>query len=195
MYFTVLIFAFSLLLPLLTMRSFSDDRKMKTEQLLITSPVTLPGMVAAKFLAAFTMFVGTYLVSCFNYIILYIYKDQSHVIVEQNTAVLFGYSVAVILLGAAFIAIGIFVSSLTEHQMTAAIATVGILLLCLCCNFLNDYISFYPLRAVFNWISIYSRFQAFTYGYFDVNAVIYYMSIVIVFLFLTVRIYEKRRWE
>lgn len=195
LYFTILIYGFSLLLPLLTMRSFADDRRMKTEQLLLTAPVSIGGMVGAKFLAAYTMFVGTYAVSCLNFALLYIYNDNSGVVVEKNTAILFGYSIAILLLGAAFIAIGIFVSALTEHQITAVIVTVAILLFCLCCNMLNSVIAFYPLRALCNWLSIYSRFQNFAYGIFDFNALIYYFSITVVFLFITARVYEKRRWE
>ena len=194
-YFTILIYGFSLLLPLLTMRSFADDRRMKTEQLLLIAPVSITGMVAAKFLAAYTMFAGTYAVSCLDFALLYIYNKNDGVVVEKNGAMLIGYSVAILLLGAAFIAIGIFVSALTEHQITAVIVTAAILLFCLCCNMINNAISFYPLRALCNWLSIYSRFQNFMYGIFDFNAVLYYTSITVVFLFVTVRVYEKRRWE
>lgn len=193
-YFTVLIFGFSFLLPLLTMRLFADDRRMKTEQLLLTAPVSVGGMVGAKFLAAYTVFAGTYAVSALDFLLLYIYNDTSGVVTEKNTAILVGYSIAVLLLGAAFIAVGVFVSSLTEHQITAVIATIAILVFCLCCGMLNSVISFAPLRSVLSWLSIYSRFQNFSYGVFDFNAIIYYLSITFVFLFVTVRVYEKRRW-
>mgnify|MGYP001117100977 FL=1 len=193
-YFTVLIFGFSFLLPLLTMRLFADDRRMKTEQLLLTAPVSIGGMVGAKFLAAYTVFAGTYAVSALDFLLLYIYNDTSGVVTEKNTAILVGYSIAVLLLGAAFIAVGVFVSSLTEHQITAVIATIAILVFCLCCGMLNSVISFAPLRSVLSWLSIYSRFQNFSYGVFDFNAIIYYLSITFVFLFVTVRVYEKRRW-
>lgn len=59
---------------------------------------------------------------------------------------------------------------------------------------LNSYIPFAPVREVLSWLSIYSRFANFTYGVFDFNAILYYFSISFVFLFLTVRVYEKRRW-
>ena len=193
-YFTVLIFGFSFLLPLLTMRLFADDRRMKTEQLLLTAPVSIGGMVGAKFLAAYTVFAGTYAVSALDFLLLYIYNDTSGVVTEKNTAILVGYSIAVLLLGAAFIAVGVFVSSLTEHQITAVIATIAILVFCLCCGMLNSVISFAPLRSVLSWLSIVSRFQNFSYGVFDFNAIINYLSITFVFLFVTVRVYEKRRW-
>lgn len=187
-YFTIIMFVFSILVPLLTMKIFADERRMKTEQLLLTAPVSLPGMVAAKFLAAYIMFAGTFLVSCLDFYVLFKYG-------EPQPGVLFGYVVSILLLGGAFVAIGVFVSALTENQITAAVVTIGILLLMLSINFLNSYIDVTWLRVVLNWISIYGRFSNFTYGIFDFSALLYYASIIVVFLFLTVRVYEKRRWE
>ena len=63
-YFQMMIFGYIVIVPLLTMRSFAEERRTKTEQLLMTSPVSITGMIMAKFLAAFTMFAGTVLVSC-----------------------------------------------------------------------------------------------------------------------------------
>lgn len=188
MYFTILMFMFSILVPLLTMKIFADERKLKTEQLLLTSPVSLTGMVSAKFLAAYTMFAGTFIISCLDFFVLFKYG-------EPQPGVLFGYCIGILLLGGAFVAIGVFVSSLTENQIAAAVGTIAILLLMLMINFLNSYIDATWIRTALNWVSIYSRFFNFTYGIFDINAIIYYASIIVVFLFLTVRIYEKRRWE
>ena len=187
-YYITVMFMCSILVPLLTMKSFSEERKLKTEQLLLTSPVSLGSMVGAKFLAAYTMFAGTFLISCFDYVVLFRYGDPT-------PGILFGYTIAMLLLGAAFVAIGIFVSSLTENQLTAAVGTIAILIFMLMINFLNEYIDFAAVRVVLNWLSIYSRFFNFTYGIFDFAALVYYASISIVFLFLTVRVYEKRRWE
>jgi ABC-2 type transport system permease protein len=187
-YFTVLMFIFSILVPLLTMRVFADERKMRTEELLMTAPISINSMVAAKFLAAYTMFASTFILSLFNYYVLFKYG-------KPQPGVLFGYAVGILLLGGAFVAIGIFVSSLTENQITAAVGTIAILLLMLCVNFFNSYIDITWIRTVLNWISIYSRFGNFTYGVFDFTSLLYYASIMFVFLFLTVRVYERRRWE
>ena len=187
-YYVMLLFVFSILIPLLTMKIFSDERKLKTEQLLLTAPVGLVSMVVAKFLSAYTMFAGTYLVSCLNYYVLFKYG-------KPTAGVIYGHIIGILLIGAAFVAIGVFVSSLTENQISAAVLTITILLGTLVINFLNDYIDIAFIRVILSWISIYSRFFTFTYGIFDINACIYYFSIVIIFLFLTVRIYEKRRWE
>ena len=71
-YFFYLIIAFVILIPLLTMRLFAEERKMRTEQMLLTAPVTITGMVLGKYLAALTLFVGGVLLSCINFIPLYV---------------------------------------------------------------------------------------------------------------------------
>ena len=146
------------------------------------------GMVVAKFLAAFTIFAVTYLVSCINFIALYEYGTP-------NTAILFGSSIALLLVGGACIAIGVFVSSLTENQLIAALSTILIILFFMMTSALNAYIDSAVIRTVLNWVSIFERFSNFAYGYFDINAIVYYASISFAFLFLTVRVYEKRRWS
>ena len=71
-YFFYLIVAFVILIPLLTMRLFAEEKKMRTEQMLLTAPVTITGMVLGKYFAALTLFVGGVLLSCINFIPLYI---------------------------------------------------------------------------------------------------------------------------
>ena len=171
------------------MKSFSEERKMRTEQLLLTSPISLMGMVFAKFLAAFTMFAGTFIFGALMmFPTLYMYG-------EPNTAVLILSTIGILLIGAAFIAIGLFVSSLTENQLVAAVGTMGILIFLLLVGLLTSYIDVYAVRVVIDWISIYSRFGNFSYGILDPATLVYYFSICFVFMFLTVRIYEKRRWS
>ena len=208
-YFTVMMFAMGILIPLLTMRLFAEEKKLRTEQLLLTAPVTITGMVMGKYLAALTLFVSTVLVSCINFIPIYLIADTeragastSFTHIGPNTPQLIGSLVALLLIGAAFIAIGMLISSLTENQLSAAVITIGILAAMVLLNLLNNItdsdgqqiISFYPVRALINWISIMSRFANFSYGIFDFAALLYYVSISAVFVFLTVRVYEKRRW-
>ena len=102
--------------------------------------------------------------------------------------------IALLLVGAAFISVGMLISSLTENQMISAIGTITVLAFLLCITVVNQYISFEPVRVFFNWLSIYARFTNFTLGYFDIAALIYYASFAFVCLFVTVRIFEKRRW-
>ena len=187
-YFSMLLMIFIIVLPLLTMKLFSDERRLRTEALLLSAPVSLMGMVMAKFLAAYTVFAGTFLISCFDFVALYTHG-------EPNTAIILGNIIAILLVGGACIAIGVFVSSLTENQLIAAIGTMLIIALFVFTTVLNSHIDSYAVRAVLSWISILDRFYNFSYGYFDFNAILYYISLSFVFLFLTVRIYEKRRWS
>ena len=122
-YFTLMIVAFVILIPLLTMRLFSEERKMRTEQLLLTAPVTITGMVMGKFCAAFTLFLGCLGVSCINLIPLYAIaavetKNLGHdtTYVGPVSAEIVGCLIGLILIGAAFIAIGTLISSLAENQ-------------------------------------------------------------------------------
>lgn len=187
MYFQLLMIAYVVILPLLTMKSFSEEKKQGTEQLLLTSPVSLVSMVAAKFLACFTMFVSTIVISCIYFYPVSLYG-------EINVGKLVGCLMGMVLIGACFIAIGLFVSSLTENQFVAAMGTIGILVLLVVLGVMNTYISSDFINSVIGWVSIYARFTNFTYGIFDVASVVYYISIAFVFCFLTVRVYEKRRY-
>jgi ABC-2 type transport system permease protein len=186
-YFQMMIFGYIVIIPLLTMRSFAEERRTRTEQLLMTSPVTIPAMVFAKFLAAFTMFAGTVLLSCVYYLPLFGYG-------EPNVARAFGCLIAMLLLGMCFIAVGVFVSTLTESTVTASIGTMAILLVFVVAAIFNNLIDSYVIRSVLSWISVYSRYVNFTYGIFDIAAAVYYVSITAVFLFLAIRVYERRRY-
>lgn len=186
-YYTFIIFAFAILIPLLTMKLFSDEKRLKTEALLMSSPVSLFGVVMAKYLAALTMFAATFALSCVNLIPAYLYGNQ-------NTAVIIGNIFSVLLIGCAFIAIGVFMSSLTENQLVAAITTIAAIVLFLVIGMFSSGIGFAPLRIVLDFFSIFNRFTMFTYGIIDWSALVYYASVSFVFLFLTVRVYERRRW-
>ncbi len=188
MYYQFLMFAYVVVVPMLTMRTFAEERRTKTEQLLLTSPVSLFSIVMAKFLAAFTMFLGTIAITLVYVIPLLIYG-------EPNMGRVFGCMIADVLVGMCFIAVGIFVSSLTDNQFTAALGTVGILVALLGVSMINSQIDSYFWRSVLGFISIYSRYSNFTYGLFDYAAAFYYISIAGIFLFLSVRIYERRRWN
>lgn len=188
MYYQALMFAYIIILPLLTMKSFAEDRRTRTEQLLMTSPVGLFSIVAAKFLAAFTLFFCTIAVTALYFIPLSLYG-------EFNWGRAFGCMIAVIFVGMCFIAIGIFISSLTANQFTAGLGTIGVLLALMGISLSNSLIDFYPVRKVLAFISIYARYAAFTNGIFDFSAAFYYLSICAIFLFLAYRVYEKRRWS
>ena len=201
-YFTIMMFAMGILIPLLTMRLFAEEKKLRTEQLLLTAPVTITGMVMGKFLAALTVFGGSLLVSCINFIPIYTTAaaergNQTYEFyhIGPVTGQLIGNLVGLLLIGAAFIALGTFISALTENQLAAAVITISVIALMLGLGLVNSLIDVYWIRAVLSWISIYSRFGNFQNGLFDFAAILYYASICFVFVFLTVRVYEKRRWN
>lgn len=201
-YFTTLIFAFVILIPLLTMRLFAEERKMRTEQLLLTAPVTITGMVMGKFLAAFSLFLGCVAVSCVNFIPLYAIAatERGNLAYDTTyigpvTAQIVGCLIGIILIGAAFIAIGTLISSLTENQLAAAIVTMAVILALIGVGMLSSLIDVYWIRLALSFISVIGRFSNLANGVFDISAVVYFVSLIFVFLFLTVRVYEKRRWN
>lgn len=208
-YFTYLIFTLIILIPLLTMRLFAEERKMRTEQLLLTSPITLTGMVLGKYFAALTIYVSGVLLSCINFIPLFIIgaaerggESYSSVHIGPIGGQIVGSVVAVILLGAALIAIGTLISSLTENQLSAAVITIGVIAALLLLNVFNvltdsngqPLIGSYAVRFVIDWVCLLSRFTSFSNGIFDYAALLYYLSLSFIFIFLTIRVYEKRRW-
>lgn len=208
-YFSTMLYAFAVLLPLLTMRSFAEERKMKTEQLLLTSPVTITGMVFGKFLAALTVYVGTMIVSLVNLIPIYVLGAEergnvSYAIahIGPYTPQVLGQFFGLLLLGAAFLAVGLLISSMAENQLSAAVITIAVNLGLLLINIINNatdsdgeqLITSYPVRFVFNWVSVMDRYSVFAGGQFDLSGFVYFASIAFIFLFLTIRVYEKRRW-
>ena len=177
-----------ILVPLLTMRLLSEDKKQKTDQLLLTSPVSLGNIVLGKFLAAFAIYaIG---LSC-----TVVYAFVLAVFVNIEVWVIVGSLFGMLLLGASFIAIGMFISNLTENQLIAAVLSICIIFGLYIVNSLNGVISNPILAALLSAISIYSRYINFSMGIFNMSDAIYYLSVAAIFGFLTVRVLEKRRWS
>ena len=142
-------------------------------------------MVLGKFFASFTMFGGATLFTSLYFLILVPYAPL-------KIANLVGNVVALLLVGMVFVAIGLFVSSLTENQLSSAVGTIAIILVLLGFGMIAALLpSNYWLRYIFDAISIFTRFQTFTNGYFDLASTVYYLSVAAVFLYLTVRVYDR----
>ena len=186
-YFLYMMAIFAVLLPLLTMKSFSEDRKSRTDQILLTSPVSILGIVLGKYLAALTVFAATFVANSFNFVLLFMYGTP-------NAASIFMNIFGIFLLGAAFLAIGVFLSSLTENQLIAAVSAMGVNAAMLLISFIADGIENTFWRTVFKWFSVVDRFEPFTNQMLDVSAIIYYISLAAIAIFLTTRVIEKRRW-
>lgn len=188
-YFLIMLLFSAIILPILTMKSFSEERKSRTEQLLLTSPISIPSMVIGKFLAAYVLFVAVVLFTSLYFLFLIPYATL-------KVAVLLGNMIALLLVGGVFVAIGLFVSSLTENQLAAAVGTIAIILGFLVVGLLGSLMpSTYWLRFVFDSLSIFTRFQNFTNGYFDIASVIYYLSVLAIFVYFTIRVYDRRRYN
>ena len=184
MLFAVIIF----LIPILTMKSFSEEKKQKTEQGLLTAPVGLGGIVLGKYFATILMYI-------FGVSIVLIYALILSFFGSVDWGILFSNYLALILLGAAFIAIGMFISSLTENQVVAAVGGIcSLLFLCLV-DILTNYISIDFITDFLNSISFYNKYYEFTCGIFNLSSVLFYISTAVIFNFLTVRVFEKRRWS
>ena len=188
-YFTFMLIFSAIVLPLLTMKSFSEERKTKTEQLLLTAPVSLVSMVMGKFLASYVVFAGATLLTSLYFLFLIPYA-----VLQFMT--LIGNVVAMLLVGMVFISIGLFVSSLTENQLASAIGTIAIILGFLGIGLVGALIpDNYWIRFVFDALSIFTRFQTFVNGYFDLASLLYYLTVGGIFLWLTVRVYDRRRYN
>ena len=188
-YFSILLFLFIVIIPLLTMKLISEETKMKTDQLIMTAPITLADIVLGKYLAALTMFGGSFIISsAIYYIPLAMYGNP-------NLALYIGCVFGIFLVGSAFISIGIFISSLTENQFISAFGTIGAIIFLLFVSSLNSYINNEAVRNFLSGLSITSRYSYFSYGLFSYDSLIYFISLSAVFLFLTIRVFEKRRWS
>ena len=144
------------LLPLVTMRLFSEDRKQKTDQLLLTAPILA---ITGNLPIAET-------ISCY---------------------------VGFILLCSAILAIGAFMSSITESQIVAAVATYGVLIFTLLLGSVASNVSNEIIVKILLWLSPVQRFSDFTLGILNFEPIIYYLSITGLFLFFTVMVFERRR--
>ncbi len=234
-------FIFLLVVPILTMRVFAEEKHARTDQLLYTLPISIPKVVLGKYLAMLTVFLIPVGVMCLYPLILVMYGSTQVV-----TA--YGAIIGFACLGATLISIGMFMSSLTESQVISAVISFGAILLTYLMSSLAtlvpstasaSYIAFAvailalaliiyvmtknywaafifaaalevvlavvyftnqnlfvgAFASVLSWLSIFDRLNNFIYGIFDLTAVVYYLSIIVIFNFFTIQSVEKRRWS
>ena len=181
-------FVFMLLVPLLTMKLLSEERKSKTDQLLLTAPVSITAIVLGKYFAALTVFFVTLVMSVIFPIILSIYG------MPAMGEIVTGY-IGFFLLGCALIAVGVFISSITENQVISALVTFFVLLIMWIGNIAISNISQGWIVAILEWFLVYSRISPYAIGLLSLTTTIYFISFALVFIFLTVRNIEKRRWS
>ena len=175
------------IIPILTMKIMAEDRKNGTEVLLITSPASLTSIVVGKFLASYFVYVVLTAITFVYPVVLLIFGGKF-------TPAMVGGYIGFLLLGAAFVSVGIFASALTESQVIAAIIGIVSLFVMYIAGSLSTAIGGW-VGKILDWFSLLNRYDDFSRGILGLAPVVYYLSFVAVFLFITVRIIEKRRWS
>ncbi|MDR3149210.1 MAG: ABC transporter permease [Oscillospiraceae bacterium] len=186
--YQTILYALIIVVPLLTMRSLSEEYKQRTDQLLFTAPAKASGIVLGKFFAAYTVFV---IALAFTVIQVFIVAAFG----TPNLASVAGNYIAILAAAAVYIAIGVFVSSLTENQLIAAIASLGIFLGILLLDIAYSLVNSSVVKSILYWVSVYRRFNTFYLGVFSIADFVYYVSAAAVFIFLTVKVIEHKRWS
>lgn len=238
-----------LLVPVLTMRIVAEENRQKTDQLLYTAPVSISKIILGKYLALITLFGLAMLVVCTYPLILSgLVKGVATGTESVDFAIAYGSALGFFLLGSAYIAIGLFISSLTESQVIAAVASGVIMIftylmsslasllpsghtfsfwflavlaaalafglhmwihngwmaaligliaeIALTVTFILNTEAFDGiLRKSLEAVSIIERYDNFTLGIFDVSALIYYLSVCFLFVFITIQRIRKKRWS
>lgn len=179
--FLMMFMVLMVFVPLLTMRLLSEDKKQKTDQLILTAPVSLLSIVMGKFLAAYAIFaIGVAVMPVYGFVM--------STFATVSWLPIWGNTVGLLLLGGIFVSIGLFISSLTENQMIAAIGGFFINLMILLMNTLKSALPNGFLQDVLSSISVYSRYSEITSGIFSLSSLIFFVSVIFIFLFLTVRV-------
>ena len=176
-----------LLMPLVTMRLFAEERRAGTIELLLTYPVRDGAVLAGKYLAALALYaIMIGLTLLYPAIVVYFAR-------LEWGPVLTGY-LGLLLMGATFIAVGVFASSLTENQIVAAITTFGALLLLWILGWSADYAGG-TVGRILQFVSIIEHNDSFSKGVVDTKDILYYVNFTALALFLTLRSLEARRWK
>lgn len=178
-----------LVLPVLTMRLFSEEKRQKTDQALFTAPTSLTGIVIGKYLAALTLFaLGLSITLVFAIIIAF----QA----SPGWMMVIGNYLGMLLLGGMIISIGMLISSLTESQFIAALSTFGIsFMLILMDNLGSIFQGVTWINTVISFLSINSRYYNFTSGLINYDDLVFFLSIQAMFIFLTIRVLDRKRWS
>ncbi len=182
-------FSFGMMvIPIITMRSMTDDQKNKTDQALLTAPVSVTAIVTGKVLACFFVFFIASSIGLLPAVAMTFFSSPSW-------GEIIGNYLGTLLYGLAMISIGVFISSLTVSQIIAAIGTFIVSVLLMYIDSLASAISNSVVNSLVEWISFNSRYATFTQGIFSVSSTVFFLSVAAVFVFLTARRLESRRWN
>ena len=174
-------------LPLITMRTYAEEKRSGTIELLLTSPLTDLQIVMGKFLGGLVLYGAMLAVTLVHMAILFAYGNP------EWRPIATGY-LGLILMGACFLSLGLFVSSLTRNQIIAGMVTFAVFLMFWVINWIATFMG--PTsQAVLNYLSITEHLNDFARGVIDTKHVVYYLSFIAFSLFLTVRAVDSERWR
>jgi ABC-2 type transport system permease protein len=175
------------MLPLITMRTYAEEKRSGTIELLLTSPLTDTQIVLGKFLGAVALYALMLLVTWIHVGILFIYGNP------EWKPIVTGY-LGLLLMGSSFLSIGLLISSLTRNQIVAGMVTFAVLLLLWTLNWMSE--SAGPnMQKVLSALSITERFDDFSKGVVSVSHLVYYVSFISFGLFLTAKSVDSERWR
>jgi ABC-2 type transport system permease protein len=186
-YFNNVVVVIILIIPLITMRLFAEEKREGTSELLFTYPISDTAVVMAKFASAFSVYLLMIAGGLSSFIILRFGTDF------ELLPVLTGFF-GLFLMGAAFIMLGIFVSSMTESQIVAAAVSFGTLLLFLLIPWAAESAGHF-WGTILNALAAVRHFDSFAKGVLDTADITYFISFFFIFLFLTLQILESKRWR
>ena len=176
------------IIPIITMKSFSEEKRQRTDQALLTSPTSLFEIVMGKFLGALILFAICSL-------IFVVYALVISFFTSPDWAVVLCTVLGLLLLGSALIAIDIFISVLTESMIISAVAGMGVGLLIYMLSNLSINITVDWIATIVKKIDFLTYYTNFTYGMLNLTDIIFFLSVTGLFLFFTARVLEKRRWS
>lgn len=175
------------LLPLLTMRLFADEKRMRTEELLLTSPIKLSAIIIGKYLAALFIYTVILLLTATYAIFIFFYGNP-------ELAPLLTAYLGLFLLGAVFIAIGLFASALSENQVIAAVISFSAIILIWVISWVGES-SPGAWKGILTYLSFFSHFQNMVGGVIDTQDIIYYLTFIFLGLYLCRVTFEFRKWR
>lgn len=187
-FFQTIFMVIILLVPILTMRLFSEEYKLHTDQLLFCSPSTVLEIVLGKYFSALIMFLITTSINLIYVIVVCLFAKIS-------ISLIVGCLLGTTLLGAALISIGIFMSSKTESQIISAFGSFAVFLTFVFIDALAQYIPFNWLKSFISNLAIMPKYSNLISGILNISDILYFISIIVIFIFLTVQTLEKKRWN
>ena len=173
--------------PALTMRLMAEEQKMGTIELLLTSPVRDWEVIAGKYLASLTFLLVTLVLTLYYTVLLFVYASP-------DVGPLYSGYLGLVLYGGATLSVGLFCSTLTSNQIVAAALAMGILLVLYFIDLASGSLGG-GASTIIEGLSIKSHFDDFSRGIIDTKHVVYYLSFIAFFLFMSVRVLESRRWR